>query len=312
MLHVLSGANERHFLGKRPGLASVQSTHDIVNILSVDVEEYFHPTEVQPFVNGSAWSSLPSRVEPQTRALLELFARHRVRGTFFVVGWVAERHPGLLRAIVDGGHEIGCHSYAHSLVFDLSPREFRQDTERCVKAIVDACGVCPRSYRAPTYSITRNSIWALEILAELGFTHDSSIYPIVHDRYGIPGFPRHAHSIDTPAGPIYEVPIATAKLGNGRITPVGGGAYLRLFPYRYTAAGIRRMNRKEGRPACVYMHPWEIDPDQPRLAEGPIAWARTYLGLRGMMRKLDRLLTEFRFSSLADVYPVERTQTVTA
>jgi polysaccharide deacetylase family protein (PEP-CTERM system associated) len=137
---------------------------------------------------------------------------------------------------------------------------------------------------------------------EEGFTHDSSIYPIAHDRYGIPGSDRHAHVIDTPAGPIQEIPIATVKLSNGRVAPIGGGGYLRLLPYRYTSAGIRRLNRDEQKPACIYFHPWEIDPDQPRLAGGIIASLRTYTGVKGMLGKLDRLLTDFQFSTLNEVY----------
>jgi polysaccharide deacetylase family protein (PEP-CTERM system associated) len=278
---------------------------NIVNVLSVDVEEYFHPSEVQRFVS-SHWSALPSRVEQQTMQIIDLFARHDVRATFFVVGWVAAKQPQLVRAIADAGHEIGCHSYAHRLVYELTPQEFRADTERCVNAIADASGVKVRAYRAPSYSITKQSMWALDILAEMGFTHDSSIYPIRHDRYGIPGFPRHSHVIETASGPICEVPIATVEFSSGRTAPVGGGAYLRLLPYRYTAAGIRKLNA-EKHPACVYFHPWEIDPDQPRLARGMIAKMRTYTGLHSMMRKLDRLLTDFRFSTIADVHPAPAT-----
>src|SRR5688572_20196640 len=272
----------------------------MLNVLSVDVEEYFHPSEVQRFIDAD-WSSLPSRVEWQTMQIIDLFARHEVKATFFIVGWVAEKHPQVVRAIANAGHEIGCHSYAHRLVYELTPKEFRRDTERCVNALADACGARVRAYRAPSYSITSESMWALEILAELGFTHDSSIYPIRHDRYGIPGFPRHAHIIETPSGPICEVPIATVEFSSGRTAPVGGGAYLRLLPYRYTAAGIRKLNA-EKQPACVYFHPWEIDPDQPKLANSMIARMRTYTGLHSMMRKLDRLVTEFQFSTMADVY----------
>ena len=220
----------------------------MLNALSIDVEEYFHPTEVQPFVDVKCWSGLPSRVEAQTMDVLEILANRNIRSTFFIVGWVAERYPRMVRAIAGAGHEIGCHSHMHALVYDLSPAEFRVDTERSVGAISDACGIRPTIYRAPTYSITSKSLWALEILVELGFQHDSSICPVVHDRYGIPGSSRHAHVIQTPSGPIYEVPVATARLRNGMVVPVGGGAYLRLLPYRYTAAGIRRMNDEDRAP----------------------------------------------------------------
>ncbi len=275
----------------------------ISNIISVDVEEYFHPSEVQRTVSVDRWPDLPSRVEPQTMRILDLFDEKNVRGTFFILGWVAERRPGLVREIARRGHEIACHSYWHRLVYDLSPAEFRDDTRRAVRAIADACGVEPRSYRAPSYSITRDSFWALEVLAECGFTHDSSIYPIAHDRYGIKGFPRHPHPIQTPSGAIQEIPIATVRLSNGHIAPVGGGAYLRLLPYRYTAAGVRRVNHDEQMPACIYFHPWEIDPGQPRLASGTVSRLRTYMGVGGMYSKIARLASEFRFSTLTGVVP---------
>ena len=281
-----------------------------VNILTIDVEEYFHPTEVQRSLPPDRWASLPSRVEAQTDWVLELLERHSARATFFVLGWVAERHPGLIRRIAAAGHEIGCHSYAHQLVYDLTPEQFRLDTIRALEAINSAISGAARSpvraYRAPSYSITSRSLWALEILGACGIRCDSSIYPIAHDRYGIPGFARHAHALPTPAGPILEVPIATAQLSHGAVAPVGGGAYLRLLPYRYTAAGIRRINSQEHQPACVYFHPWEIDPDHPRLAAGFASRLRTYTGLRGMRRKLARLLSEFRFSAIVDVYPYEK------
>lgn len=284
----------------------------MVNILSIDVEEYFHPSEVQRRIPVESWESLPSRVEAETDRVLDLLARRHARATFFVVGWVAERHPRMVRRIVEAGHEIGCHSYAHQLVYDLTPQEFRADTQRAVRAIEDAAEVTPRLYRAPSYSITRRSFWALEILAECGFTYDSSIYPIMHDRYGIPGFERRAHTIRTASGPILEVPIATAKLSGGTVVPVGGGAYLRLLPYRFTAAGIRRINREERRPACIYFHPWEIDPGQPRLAAGLVARLRTYTGIGGMEKKLAKLLTDFRFLPITAVYPDARAVCETA
>ncbi|MBV8845257.1 MAG: DUF3473 domain-containing protein [Bryobacterales bacterium] len=278
----------------------------IQNILTIDVEEYFHPTEVQRVVGMERWSSLPSLVERQTSEVLDLLDKHSVRATCFVLGWVAEKYPSLVRKIAAAGHEIACHSYAHQLVYDLTPRHFRQDTQRAVAAIADATGEPPRAYRAPSYSITARSLWALEILIECGMHCDSSIYPIAHDRYGIPGFERHAHVMPTPSGPILEVPVATTRLSYGAIAPVGGGAYLRLLPYRYTAAGIRRINASEELPACIYFHPWEIDPEHPRLTQGVASRFRTYSGLRGMRSKLERLLRDFRFSTIASVYPAEK------
>lgn len=231
-----------------------------------------------------------------------MFDRHGVQGTFFVLGWVAQRHPGLVREIADRGHEIGCHSFAHRLIYNMTPAEFRADTRRALRAIEDACGVRPRVYRAPSFSITKRSLWALEILVECGFTHDSSIFPLRHDRYGIPGFGSNARTIETPAGPIIEVPIATATLSERTVVPVGGGAYLRLLPYRYTAAGIRRIIETHRQPACIYFHPWELDSDQPRLARGLIARLRTYCGLGSMALKLERLLADFAFTTLTTVH----------
>jgi len=276
----------------------------MLNVLSIDLEEYFHPTEVQSEVNPSQWSSLPSRIEHSTRVVLDLLDRSEVKATFFVLGWVARNHPAVVREIASRGHDIGCHSYRHELVYALSPDEFRADTQLAVKTIEDACGVTPRSYRAPSYSITSESLWALDILAECGFTRDSSIYPIAHDRYGIPGFGRHAQMMQTQSGSILEVPIATVQLSPTRVAPVGGGAYLRLFPYRYTAAGIRQINVTDQQPACIYFHPWELDPDLPRLASGIVSRLRTYSGLSSVGSKIERLVNDFRFSTLADVYPL--------
>ncbi len=275
----------------------------IVNVLSVDVEDYFHPTEVQAVAAPGRWDRLPSRVEHATRRVLTMLDVAGVRATFFVLGWVAERRPALVRKIAAAGHEIGCHSYGHRLIYEMTPEEFRADTLRARRAIEDACGVSPRLYRAPSFSITRGSLWALETLAECGFEYDSSIYPIRHDRYGIPGFERFPCRIETPAGPIVEVPAATARLSRRRVAPVGGGAYLRLLPYRYTQAGIRRLNEIERRPACVYFHPWEMDPEQPRLLRSAVSRWRTYGGLASMEGKLARLLEEFRFSAMTAVVP---------
>ena len=271
----------------------------VFNALSVDVEENFHATEVG--APAPWWPSLPSRVCGQTSAVLSLLDDYSARATFFILGWVAEKHPEVARDIAAAGHEIACHSYAHRLVSTLTRTEFREDTRRAVAAIEDACGVTPRIYRAPSYSITAESLWALEVLVECGFTHDSSIYPIRHDRYGIPDFGRQPRTVATPAGNIVEIPVATAVV-LGRNIPVGGGGYLRLLPYRYTAAGIRRINAVDGQPACVYFHPWEIDPGQPRLARSRIARWRTYTGIPGMRAKLARLLGEFSFGPLSAVY----------
>jgi polysaccharide deacetylase family protein (PEP-CTERM system associated) len=274
------------------------------NALSVDVEEYFHPAEVPASADPARWSYFLPRLPGQIARILDLLHKREVKATFFVLGWVAERQPGLVRRIAEAGHEIGCHSYAHQLIYNLTPLEFRRDTERALKAIENACGARPRLYRAPSYSITRESLWALDVLAECGITYDSSIYPIAHDRCGIPGFGRNPQMLQTASGWIYEIPAPTVRLACGRIAPAGGGGYLRLLPYAYTAAGIRRINHRDGMPACVYFHPWEIDEGIPRLTQGLLARARTYTGLCGMQKKLERLLEDFEFSSITSIYPV--------
>jgi polysaccharide deacetylase family protein (PEP-CTERM system associated) len=275
----------------------------MVNAITVDVEEYFHATEVRNALGQAGWTSLPSRIQHQVHNTLDLFQNRNVKATFFILGWVAERFPALVRKVAEAGHEIACHSYAHNLVYDLSPAEFRADTLRAKQAIEDACGISPRIYRAPSYSITRQSLWALEILVECGFSHDSSIVPINHDRYGIPGTNRLPHMLNTPSGQIFEIPAATVELAHGKVLPIGGGGYLRLLPYRYCSAGIRRVNERDRAPACIYFHPWELDPELSRLPMGLIARLRTYSGVSGMQRKVERLLEEFEFSTISAAYP---------
>jgi polysaccharide deacetylase family protein (PEP-CTERM system associated) len=274
-----------------------------LNVISVDVEDYFHAESFSDVVDASSWGGLTSRVEGNTRRLLELFARHRVEATFFVLGWVADRHPGLVREIAAAGHEIACHSYWHRLIHRLRPEEFREDTQRAKGVIEQTAGVRVYGYRAPTYSIVERSLWATEILAELGFTYDSSIFPVHHDRYGIPRAPRHPFRLDTPSGPIVEYPIATFRLWGATNLPFGGGGYLRLLPWWYTALGVRRA-KAEGLPVIAYVHPWDIDPEQPRLAGRLTSRLRHYTNLGKTYRRLGRLVgqggfTSFRRSGLA-------------
>ncbi|GIU74162.1 MAG: polysaccharide deacetylase [Bryobacteraceae bacterium] len=275
----------------------------MTNILTIDVEDYFHPTEVQRTVDPARWDSFPSRVEEATAIVLDLLDAAGVRATFFILGWVAARRPALVRRIAEAGHELGCHSFAHALVFSLTPQQFRRDTEMAVDAIAQAAGIRPRAYRAPSFSITARSFWALEVLAECGIQTDSSIYPVRHDRYGVPDHPFFPHRLQTPSGTILEVPPAAVPLHAGRNAPAGGGAYLRLLPYSYVASSIRLLNHVHRAPACLYLHPWEFDTAQPRLASGLLARLRTYLGLRTMGPKLARLMSEFPFGPLGEVCP---------
>src|SRR5713101_2443564 len=249
------------------------------NALTIDLEDYYHVSAFQEHLGAAEWGSRESRVERNTANILELLSAARCQATFFVLGWVTDRFPQLVREIADLGHEIACHSYRHRLVYEMTPEEFREDTRRAKKLLEDAGGVPVRGYRAPSFSITRNSLWAFEVLAELGFTYDSSIFPVRHLNYEMQHAPVDPFIIATPAGSIQEFPMTTLQIAGAR-APLAGGAYLRVLPYWYTQWGIRYLNDSEGRPACVYLHPWELDPEQPRMKGTLSARIRQYFGLR--------------------------------
>jgi polysaccharide deacetylase family protein (PEP-CTERM system associated) len=274
---------------------ALQSPRDVV---SVDVEDYFHAEAMTPVVQPSQWDQYSCRVEGNTQRLLDLFASRQIQATFFVVGWVAERFPSLVREIASRGHELACHSYWHRLIYKLNPTDFRQDTQRAKDVIEQIAGQAIFGYRAPTYSIVASSLWALEILAELGFTYDSSIFPIHHDRYGIPSAPRAPFRIKTPAGPLMEYPLTTFRIWN-RSMPVAGGGYLRLLPQWYTRFGISRA-RREGLPIIAYVHPWEIDPGQPRLPVTLTSRLRHYTNLSKTYARLSDMLREGNFTSFRE------------
>jgi polysaccharide deacetylase family protein (PEP-CTERM system associated) len=269
-----------------------------VNVMTVDVEEYFHVSAFGQVVDRGRWDAMESRVVPATDRLLEMFAAHGVHGTFFVLGWVAERHPALVRRIADAGHEIASHSYWHRLVYDLTPDEFRADLRRARQAIEAACGVEVIGYRAPSFSLTERSLWAFDVLAEEGYRYDASVFPIWHDRYGIPSAPRHPHVVSRGTDEVIEMPGSAALIGRGRV-PIGGG-YFRWLPYACTAWAIRRVNESEGLPCGFYLHPWEIDPDQPRIAVDTVTQWRHYTGLQRTEARLARLLREFRWGTVRD------------
>lgn len=277
----------------------------ILNAMTVDVEDYFHVSAFADVVRPDSWDQYESRVAANTDRLLALFAAAGVRATFFVLGWVAERHPDLVRRIHAAGHEIASHSYRHQLVYDLTPDEFVADLRRAQRVLEDITGTAVRGYRAPSYSITRQSLWALDLLASEGYTFDSSIYPIRHDRYGIPDAERHPHRLAGGAGALWELPGSTVRHA-GMNLPMGGGGYFRLLPYGWTRAGIRTLNETEGQPAIFYLHPWEIDPDQPRIRCGVVSRLRHYRNLHDTETRLTRLLAEFRFGTVADVLDTRR------
>ena len=278
------------------------------NALTIDLEDYFHVGAYAGRVSLEDWDTYPSRVAQNTDRLLDLLDRHACRATFFVLGWVAEKKPEVVARVAAAGHEIACHSLLHRRVFDLTPQEFREDTRRAKAVIEDASGKTVVGYRAPSFSITKKSVWALDILVEEGFQYDSSIFPVDHPSYGIPAAPRTPFWIGTPSGRIVEFPMPTLAIGSAR-SPIGGGAYLRLLPYPYTRWSIRYLNRQENSPVCVYLHPWELDPQQPRMGGNLSARARHYFGLRGTESKLKKLLRDFEFCPLGalinELNPVE-------
>jgi polysaccharide deacetylase family protein (PEP-CTERM system associated) len=278
------------------------STHgpSIINAMSVDVEEYFHASALERVAPRARWESLPSRVVPTTHLLLELFAARQVRATFFILGWVAQRHPGLVREIAAAGHEIASHGFWHQIVYSLSPEAFREDVRRSKHVLEDLVGRDVIGYRAPSFSITRQSLWALDILVEEGYGYDASVFPVRHDRYGIPDAPRHAYALSRQSGMLDEVPPSTVRVA-GQNLAVAGGGYFRLLPYWWTRAGISRLNRREGRPAIFYLHPWEVDGEQPRMPVPLGTRLRHYGNLSRTSSRLRRLLEEFRFAPVADV-----------
>jgi polysaccharide deacetylase family protein (PEP-CTERM system associated) len=270
----------------------------ITDGLSVDVEDYFQVEAFAHRVPRSQWPSFPSRVRQNTERVLHLLDRNRCRATFFILGWVAEREPALVREVAQAGHEVACHSHLHRRVHSLTPQEFREDTKRARGVIEEAAGVSVVGFRAPTFSITRESLWALEILAELGFKYDSSIFPVRHDLYGIFDAPRGVHQRRLPSGQsIWEFPASTVRVA-GQNLPAAGGGYLRLLPMTYTRWAINRIHNQERRPVMVYFHPWELDPGQPRLKAGWRSRLRHYTGLGKTEDRLDALLSNGRFQPL--------------
>ncbi len=272
----------------------------VMNAMSVDVEDYFQVSAFEQVVSRDSWDQRESRVVANTDRLLGLFEELGVRATFFVLGWVAERHPALVRRIVAQGHELASHGYGHRLIYDQSPDEFREDVRRA-KAILETTGGVPvRGYRAPSYSVVERSLWALDVLIEEGYAYDASIFPIHHDRYGIPDAPRAIHVLRRPGGWLLEAPPSTVRLA-GTNLPVAGGGYFRLLPYAFTRWGIGRLNRREAQPAIFYLHPWEVDPGQPRIAASLLSRVRHYRNLHQTEARLRDLITTFRFTTVHDV-----------
>jgi polysaccharide deacetylase family protein (PEP-CTERM system associated) len=284
-----------------PQIAPKYPTH----VLSVDVEDYFQVEAFADRVGRQTWDQWPSRVVANTQRLLDLFDARQVKGTFFFLGWVAHRFPALVKEVHGRGHELACHSFWHRTVPSLKPEEFRHDTRQARDAIEQAAGIRVVGYRAPTWSITGRSLWALDILAEEGFVYDSSIYPIHHDLYGVPGAQRFAYThMCTNGRELREFPPSTVRI-LGLTLPAGGGGYLRVFPMSYTRMAFERFQNEYRQPMIVYLHPWEVDPEQPRIPGKLRSRFRHYTNLKRTEGRLDALLRRYRFHRFQDLLSAE-------
>lgn len=273
----------------------------IINLLTIDVEDWFHTTALEPFIDRLAWHDLESRVEKNVRLILSILEEHRIHATFFVLGWVAERYPHLVREIAALGHEVASHGYQHRLIYKLTPSVFREYVRRSKQILEDLIGAAVFGYRATSFSIVNSTLWALDIIKEAGFIYDSSMFPICHDIYGIEGIP--VAPFVHPNG-LIEIPPSTVRF-LGKNIPLAGGGYFRLYPYWLTRKGIQWLNR-DGRPAVVYLHPWELDPSCPRIDRADLRTRfRQYVNLDKTERCLKKLLGDFRFSSTNEYLQAE-------
>ena len=270
------------------------------NALTVDLEDYYQVEGFADLIPRTSWPAWAPRVEVGSRHLLDLFAAAGVRATFFTLGYIADHHPALVREVAAAGHELACHGYDHRLIYRQTPAEFRADLRRARGTLEDLLGVAVTGYRAPCYSITARSLWALDVLAEEGFRYDSSVFPVHHDRYGLPGAHRFPHLLRRSAGPLVELPPSTVALGPLTL-PVAGGGYFRLLPYALFRAGLRRINHQERQPAVFMIHPWELDADQPVIPGRPLNVWRHRVGLRRTAPRLKRLLRDFRFVTAGEL-----------
>ena len=272
----------------------------IQNALTVDVEDYFQVSAFAKSVDRNDWDKYPLRVEKNTRRLMDMFDEAQVKATFFVLGWVADRNRSLIQEIAQRGHEVASHGYSHQLIYNQSQEVFREETIRSKRLLEDIIQAPVRGYRAASYSITKDSLWALDILAEAGFDYDSSIFPVRHDRYGIPDAKEMPHILKTPKGhTLVEFPLSTAKIFSYKL-PVAGGGYFRLYPYTLTRAGLRQVNSRQ-QPFIFYLHPCEIDPDQPNVEAGWFSRFRHYNNLDKCESRLQRLMDDFQFTTVWQV-----------
>ena len=269
-----------------------------MHCLSFDVEEHFQVSAFWSEARRQQWNKYESRVENNTRKLAELLAKHDTKATFFVLGWVAERYPGLVKLLVGQGHEIASHGYGHELITGQTPGMFRDDVRKSKRILEDICGKQVYGYRAPSFSITKDTKWAIPILIEEGYLYDSSIFPVLHDRYGMPDATPTIHLLRGEAGCIWEVPPSTTSILGIRL-PVAGGGYFRLFPYPILRQLLKRIERA-GHPLVMYLHPWELDPDQPKMQGSCLSMFRHYINLHKTEDRLRSLLADFCFTSIRE------------
>ena len=275
--------------------------HSVRNAMTIDVEDYFHVSAFEAHIPRSSWDRMPCRIERNLDVILELLDEHGARATFFTLGWVAQRYPALVRRIVDAGHELASHGFLHGRASEQSREEFAADVRSAKRLLEDTAGVQVKGYRAPSFSIGPTNLWALDCLAEEGYSYSSSIYPIRHDHYGMPDAPRFPHQAGQ-SKRLVEIPVTTVRVWN-RNLPAGGGGYFRLLPYSVSKWCMRRVNHVDKRPCVFYFHPWEIDPDQPRQKGiGLKTRFRHYVNLSRMRARLERLLQDFRWDRMDRIF----------
>ncbi len=273
----------------------------IRNAMTVDVEDYFQVSAFESFIRRAEWDRLPSRVQRNTERILELFEEHGVHGTFFALGWIAERHPSLIKKLVACGHELASHGYAHTRIYQQPLAEFREDVARTKKLLEDLGGCEVKGYRAASFSIRKDTLWAADILQEVGYVYSSSVYPVHHDLYGMPDASRFPYHHNGGNG-LLEIPITTVKT-MGQNLPMGGGGYFRIYPYGFFRRALRRVNHTEGQSGIFYFHPWEIDPDQPRQRNAGLkSRFRHYVNLHKTEPRLRQLLVDFQWGRIDEVF----------
>lgn len=271
------------------------------NAMSIDVEDYFQVSAFKNNIPISQWDSIPCRVEKNMDVVMEVLNKNNVKATFFTLGWMAKRYPQMVRTLVADGHELASHGYGHQMLTDMNPQEFERDIKLAKSILEDVSGVAVQGYRAPSFSITTKTLWAHEILASAGYTYSSSVYPIQHDLYGIPNAPRFAYQATST---LIEIPATSVRIGNKNF-PASGGGFFRLFPLRLSKSIIAKVNRDDQKSAIFYCHPWEFDPDQPRVANASLkSRFRHYVNLKTNRDKFDQLLKSFAWAPMRDVFEV--------